>query len=327
MTLQRRDFVLVATVAVAAATPALGQAVAPTVAPANSGKEIAAPLPDFSGFWVHGSIPGFEPLSSGPTSLINRSRRSIAQLLQDLVIDWQGPGEPPSENGVSNLLELVGDYTNPILQPWAAEVVKKFGEMSVTGVGFPSPRNQCWPGGEPFVFTSGAIEILQQPEKIAILYNYDHQVRHVLLNQSHPVHVTPTWYGDSVGHYEGDTLVIDTVGIKVGPFAAVDWYGTPHTEALHVVERYRLIDYEAAKEGWERDAKENWRAQPQPNYRGKYLQLQFTVDDEGAFTTPWTATMTYGRGRGGWTEAVCAENIQWYSGKDADVPRADKPDF
>jgi hypothetical protein len=80
---------------------------------------------------------------------------------------------------VGNLLELVGDYTNPILQPWAAEVVKKFGEMSLAGVGVPSPRNQCWPGGLPFVFTSGAIQILPQPNKIAILYNYDHQVRHV----------------------------------------------------------------------------------------------------------------------------------------------------
>ena len=62
------------------------------------------------------------------------------------------------------------------------------------------------------------------------------------MNQPHPAHVTPSWYGDSVGHYEGDTLVIDTVGIKVGPFAMVDMYGTPHTEALHVVERYRLLD-------------------------------------------------------------------------------------
>jgi hypothetical protein len=320
-----RNFLLIVTLA-AAATPAFGQAVAPTVAPANSGKEGAASVPDFSGMWIHGSIPGFEPLPSGPTSLVNRSRRSVAQLLRDLVIDWPGPGAPPSQD-VSNLLELVGDYTNPILQPWAAEVVKKFGEMSLAGVGFPSPRNQCWPGGVPFVFTGGAIQILQQPHQIAILYNYDHQVRRVRLNQSHPAHVTPTWFGDSVGHYEGDTLVVDTVGIKVGPFAAVDWYGTPHTEALHVVERYRLVDYEAAKEGWERDAKENWRGQPAPSYRGRYLQLHFTVDDVGAFKTPWTATMTYGRGRGDWAEAVCAENIHWYSGKDAAVPQADKPDF
>jgi hypothetical protein len=239
MTLQRA-----VTLAGAAATAAFGQAVAPTIAPAAS-KQSAASIPDFSGMWVHGSIPGFEPLPSGPTSLVNRSRRSVAQLLRDLVIDWPGPGGPPTQN-VGNLLELVGDYTNPILQPWAAEVVKKFGEMSLAGVGFPSPRNQCWPGGVPFVFTSGAIQILQQPDKIAILYNYDHQVRHVRLNRSHPEHVTPTWYGDSVGHCQGDTLVIDTVGIKVGPFAAVDWYGTPYTEALHVVERYRLIDYEAA---------------------------------------------------------------------------------
>ena len=123
----------------------------------------------------------------------------------------------------------------------------------------------------PFVFTGGAIDIIQQPDKITILYNYDHQVRHVRMNQSHPAHVTPSWYGDSVGHYEGDTLVIDTVGFKVGPFAVVDWYGTPHTQALHVVERYRLIDYEAAKDGWERDAKENFRGAPRPNYKGKYL--------------------------------------------------------
>jgi hypothetical protein len=226
MTLRRRDFLLVVTLAAAAA--AFGQALTPTVPRADSNQ-------DFSGTWIHGSIPGFEPLASGPTSLVNRSRRPLARLLQDLATDWPGPGEPPSEN-VSNLLELVGDYNNPILQPWAAEVVKKLGEMSLAGVGVPNPRNQCWPSGVPFVFTGGAIQILQQPEKIVILYTYDHQVRHVRLNQSHPDHVTSTWFGDSVGHFEGDMLVVDTVGIKVGPFAAVDWYGTPHTEALHVVE-------------------------------------------------------------------------------------------
>jgi hypothetical protein len=309
MNLQRRNFLLVVTLAAATASPAFGQAVAPTVGPANSGKQSAASIPDFSGIWVH-SIPGFEPLPSGPTSLVNRSRR----------------------NGVSNLLELVGDYTNPILKPEAAEVVKKHGEISLRGIGYPTPRNQCWPGGVPFAFSSGATQLLQQPHKITILYNYDHQVRHVRLNQSHPAEVTPSWYGDSVGHYQGDALIVDTVGIKVGPFAMVDWYGTPHTEALHVVERYRLLDYLAAKEGFERDAKENQVAQGirDATYRGKYLQLQFTVEDKGVFTTPWTATMTYRSGGSepaDWAEEACSENIQWYSGKDADVPRADKPDF
>ena len=64
-------------------------------------------------------------------------------------------------------------------------------------------------------------------------------------------------YGDSVGRYEGDTLVIDTVGVRTDRlFAMIDMFGTPYTEALHVVERYRLLDYEAAKEGLERGAKE-----------------------------------------------------------------------
>jgi hypothetical protein len=57
-------------------------------------------------------------------------------------------------------------------------------------------------------------------------------------------------------------------------------------------------------DGWEWDAKENWRNVPAPNYKGKYLQLEFTVEDAGVFTTPWTATMTYGRGAGNWPETV-----------------------
>jgi len=309
MNLQRRDFLLVMTLVVAAMTPASAQTVAPTVGrPAHGGTQGTESVPDFSGIWLHPSLPGFEPLSSGPTSLVNRSRR----------------------NGVSDVLQLVGDYANPILKPEAAEVVKKHGEISLRGMGYPTPRNQCWPGGVPFVFASDdGMQLLQQPDKVFMLHIYDHQVRQARLNQSHPTQVNPSWYGDSVAHYEGDTLVIDTVGIKVGPFAMVDWYGTPHTPALHVVERYRLLNYEAAKEGLQRDAKENFRIRrPLPEDRDqKYLQLQFTVEDEGAFTAPWTATMTFSRGGADWPEIVCAENIQWYPGKSAEVPRAVKPDF
>jgi hypothetical protein len=298
---------LLVTLAAAAVTPGLAQTTA------DSGTHSSAAAPDFSGIWHHASIPGFEPLTSGPTSLTNRSRL----------------------NGVSNILQLVGDYTNPILKPEAAEVVKKFGEMSLAHFGYPTPRNQCWPGGLPFSLAITGIQLLQQPDKITILYQQDHQVRHVRMNQLHPSVVTPSWYGDSIGHYEGDTLVVDTVGIKVGPFAMVDWYGTPHTPALHVVERYRLLDYEAAKEGLERDAKENF---PIPiddsglaldrNYKGKHLQLQFTVEDEGVFRMPWSATVTYRRPLGEWLENVCAENPNKYgTEKDARVPTATKPDF
>jgi len=299
MEMRRRTLFLLVTLAAAAATSSLGQAAAPT-----------AKIPDFSGLWAHPSLPGFEPLASGPTSLINRERRP---------------------DGVSNVLKLVGDYTNPILKPEAAAVVKKFGEMSLDHFGFHNPRNQCWPNGVPFILSSNGMQMFQQPDHITMIYQTDHQVRHVRMNQPHPARVTPSYYGDSVGHYEGDTLVIDTVGIKAGPFAMVDWFGTPQSSALHVVERYRLLNYEDAKEGLERDGKENARPRPLTvdlDYKGKHLQLKFTVEDPGVFTMPWSATVTYGKPVLAWAEQVCAENPHKYgTEEDAQIPTAAKPDF
>ena len=307
MSVERRDFLLVVALAAATATLASAQTVAPTAGPSQGGKQGAVSIPDLSGVWNH-SIPGFEPLASGPTALVNRQRRA---------------------NGTGNILKLVGDYTNPILKPQAAEIVKQHAELGLQGIGDPNPRNQCWPSGVPFVFTDRPTQLVQTPDRVTILYGHDHQVRRVRLNEPHPAQVVPSYYGDSVGHYEGDTLVVDTVGFKLGPFSMIDWYGTPYTQALHVVERYRMVDYAAAKEGFDRDAKEH---NPVPgikdaNVKAKYLQLQFTVEDEGVFTTPWTASMTYVLDPDGFPEMVCAENMQWYSGKTADVPRAAKPDF
>jgi hypothetical protein len=307
MSVERRDFLLVVALAAATATLASAQTVAPTVGPSQGGKQGAVSIPDLSGVWNH-SIPGFEPLASGPTALVNRQRRA---------------------NGTGNILKLVGDYTNPILKPQAAEIVKQHAELGLQGIGDPNPRNQCWPSGVPFVFTDRPTQLVQTPDRVTILYGHDHQVRRVRLNEPHPAQVVPSYYGDSVGHYDGDTLVVDTVGFKLGPFSMIDWYGTPYTQALHVIERYRMVDYAAAKEGFDRDAKEH---NPVPgikdaNVKAKYLQLQFTVEDEGVFTTPWTASMTYVLDPDGFPEMVCAENMQWYSGKTADVPRAAKPDF
>jgi hypothetical protein len=247
MNVRWREFLLLVTLVAAAATPAFAQTVPPAVGPAATGKQSAVSIPDFSGIWRHPYLTGgFEPPLSGPGPVRNRARR---------------------RDGVSSEYQLIGDYTNPILKPQAAEEVKKHGEI-----------------------------------------------------------------GDSVGHYEGDTLVVDTVGIKTDrPAAMIDMYGTPYTQGLHVVERYRLIDYEAAKEAQERAGKENVRIPgwaPDPNYRGKGLQLQFTVEDEGVFTMPWSATVTYLRASIEWPEIVCAENThEYYAGKDTAVPTSDKPDF
>jgi hypothetical protein len=286
----------------------------------------AASIPDFSGIWSHPFVWGFEPPPSGPGPVVNKSRRRQ-------IFDADGrPRTPANAPFVGDPFRLIGDYTNPILKPEAAEVVKKNGEMTLSGVTYPTPANQCWPGGVPLVFLALGMQMLQQPGKITILYPFK-EFRQVHMNQPHPALVTPSWYGDSVGHYEGDTLVIDTVGIKIGPFAMVDMFGTPHTEALHVVEQYRLIDYEAAKEAWNRN--ENFRIpsnvggpEVDPAYMGKGLQLQFTVEDEGVFTMPWSASVTYRRGLNEQLEYVCAENLhEYHEGKDRAVPHADKPDF
>jgi hypothetical protein len=313
MNMRRRNFSLLATAVCVLPTIALAQAIPP---PADAGAALSpGSIPDLSGVWAHPYLTGFEPPASGPGPVLNRSRRP---------------------DGVANFQQLVGDYANPILQPWAADVVKKHGEISQAGRGYPTPSNQCWPGGVPYVFWDFLVQIFQRPDRIVMIYRQGPEMRHVRMNEDHPAQVTPSWYGDSVGHYEGDTLVIDTIGVKVGPFAMLDMYGTPHSAALHVVEHYRLVDHDEAKDALARNAAENAYipvtaatgvVEINPNHRGKVLQLHFTVEDAGAFTIPWTATITYRPNLAPWSEVVCAENPQWHPGTYSDVPRADKLDF
>src|SRR5450755_2150275 len=325
MNLQRRDFLLVVILATAVATPALAQTVTSGVAPA-SGATSAVSIPDFTGSWNHPAFPWFEPPASGPGPITNRSR--WPQLPQTL---GGSAALPPTKEGVSNYDQLVGDYTNPILQPWAAEVVKKFGEMSRAGITYGNPSNQCWPEPMPFIYKQFLVQIIQKPDKVTFLYSGNMDVRHVYLNEPHRSPVTPAWYGDSVGHYEGDTLVIDTVGVKTDrPYAMIDLFGTPYTKSLHVVERYRLRDYDDVKDAIERNKKENWLLNGDvfSQHRGKFLQLHVTIEDERVFTTPWTATLTYVPGPDQISEGICAENPrEYYNNKDSDVPKAEKPDF
>jgi hypothetical protein len=317
----------------AAATPASAQAATSAGGSVDKGAQDTAAIPDFSGIWGHLTFPDVEPPLSGAGPVRNLSRVPIEAA--PTLAPYNGAATAgASPRGVSNVSELVGDFTNPILKPEAAEVVKLHGELAKKKIPYPTPSNQCWPGGVPFVFWNFGMQMLQQKDKVTILYANDYAVRHVYMNRTHPQHVTPSWYGDSVGYYEGDTLVIDTVGIKVGPFAMVDMYGTPHTEALHVVERYRMLDYESANESEERGERENFRVQVSdtglarnPNYKGPGLLLEFTVEDAGVFTTPWSARITYRRPLGGWPEFVCAESTRDYVGRTIDLPQADKPDF
>ena len=275
----------------------------------------AAPVPDFSGLWARPYI-GFEPPLSGPGPVLNRSR----------------------VNGQSDLNAFVGDYSNPILRPNAADAIKRHGEIELAGATAPNPSNQCQPMSPPYILQRQQMQFLQQAHQVTIVYAEDEQVRHVRLNSRHPARIIPSWHGDSIGHFDGDTLIVDTVGIKVGPYSMIDSFGTPYSDSLHLVENYRLIDYDEGRTAAARSERENrpLRADSftgngvaiDTEYRGKALQVRFTVEDAQVFTMPWSAITTYLRGSGDWVERVCSENVnEYYSGQLMGIPRANAPDF
>lgn len=237
------------------------------------------------------------------------------------------------------MFNAVGDYTNPVLKPPAAEVVKRNAERELSGAAIPNPHNQCWPEPTPFTLNiQFGVEIIQQKDEVILLY-LTNQVRHVRMNLPHAAHPIPTWQGESVGHYDGDTLVVDTIGQKIGPLSMIDRFGTPFSAAMHVVERYRLIDGALAHD-LQQKHEHNYFPHGSP-FRNPYgmgdidadtskpgLQVEITVDDPATFTTQWSGLVTYRHVLGEWPEVACAENTQG-SGSSwvVLVPKADKPDF
>jgi hypothetical protein len=199
----------------------------------------------------------------------------------------------------------VADLTNPILQPWARERLRKVNERSLSGQVVAIPKERCWPVGVPafLLLPATPVYFLQAPKQVSMIWMQNHQVRRVYLDVPHSANVTPSWYGESVGHYEGDALVVDTIGISDKSY--VDNYQTPHTDQLHVVERFHLID------------------------NGKTLEVNVHVEDPGAFTMPWNAIQRYRRTNSGpLSENVCAENNDDHFRHGLEpMPQADKPDF
>jgi hypothetical protein len=270
----------------------------------------AAPAsgPDLSGAWARTTFE-LEPPASGPGPLHDAPR---------------GREAPPA-------------YTSPILKPAAAAIVKQRYESVQAGKPYATPSETCWPMVPPLIFRVREMQLVQNKDEVTLIYMQDHEVRRVRIGGTHPATLTPTWHGDSIGHYEGDTLVVDTIGMKVGAINVIDRAGSPYSKDLHVVERYRLISFEETKAARERNVTTvgalTSLATPQAAgideaYRGKGLQVEFTVEDRNVFNMPWSGTATYSKADDIWVENVCAENtFQYYNNRDAAIPKADRPDF
>ena len=167
-------------------------------------------------------------------------------------------------------------------------------------------RERCWPVGVPGFDAYSPAEpfyFLQRANEIVVINPGGPEIRHIYLDVPHSKNIKPSWYGESVGHYEdGDTLVIDTIGIS--PKSYVDNYRTPHTDQLHVVERWKL----AAD--------------------GNKVDVSVFVEDPGAFTTPWTAVQRWRRYNEPLSGATCNENNgDFFDHGLVPIPQAAKPDF
>lgn len=247
-----------------------------------------ASAPDFSSDnvgWValNGGGPFFEPVPD-----------RIPPVTQD-------PAHPFVPNGVGKQPTFrIGDLTNPNLKPWVKEFMKKDNDEVLAGKVAFTWGSSCMPAGVPGFMGNGgpnSTYFLQTPKEVVIVHSQN--VRHVYMDVPHSANLKPSWYGESVGHYEGDTLVVDTIGQN--DRLPVDVYRTPHTEKLHVVERWRIVD------------------------DGKMMEVTFAVDDPDTFYQPWSGMRRYRRVQRETTEDICAENNQHLF--DYRIPTADKPDF
>lgn len=227
-----------------------------------------------------------------------------------------GPGpvsSDPAEPYISNFTARrtgqapnwrIADLTNPILKPWVVEALRQANEDARNGKAMFTREARCWPQGVPAMLLNPILlYFVQTPKEVWILQQADHRVRRVYLDQPHTANPKLSWFGESVGHYEGgDTLVVDTIGMNDKTF--VDSYRTPHTTQIHVVERFKLID------------------------GGKTLEVNFTVDDPGAFNMPWSASKRWKRVKHPLEEEACAENNATFFNYEVEpLPQADKPDF
>ena len=190
---------------------------------------------------------------------------------------------PAKHSGISGVwfmqgrtqISLIAPEDAP-LTPWGAERLKINRKQ-------PLPEAICLPPGVPTEWLIPApFEIIPLPGRILILHEQEHLVRQIYMNREHPAEIIPTWMGNSVARWEGDTLIVDTTGFNELTWA--DLWGLPHSGELHVIERIRRISPDV-------------------------LQVEMTIEDPKAYTKPWTAVRRFDR-KPDWEigENICEEN-------------------
>jgi len=144
---------------------------------------------------------------------------------------------------------------------------------------------KCVPPGMPYIYLQFfPMQIVQTPKEVIELFESDHTVRHIYIDgRKHPLNIKPTYNGHSIGHWEGDVLVVDTIGLNGKLW--LDRLGHPESNQMHIVERIHRVD-------------------------DKTLQVDFTFDDSKSYPKPWTALIRF-RQRPDWDimEDVCEDNL------------------
>jgi len=221
---------------------------------------------------------------------------------------------------------VIDGYDNEYVKPWVIELLERDELVTAAGRSVVTPHSACYPESIPYAYGGAQIQILQTPDEIVMIFGDQGQYRTIHMNVPHSDSVEPSWWGESVGHFEGDTLVIDTIGIGAFPHAgSMGRYGTPHSDNLHVVERWRYL-----REG------ETSTAPPMRNDSvdasavaadAKVMRLEFTVEDHLAYHKPFSVSIDYqSLNQGRVREYICEENT-----RSPDLapllPRARVPDF
>jgi hypothetical protein len=222
----------------------------------------------------------------------------------------QDPAHPFHGNldGPGQVTLRFGNTKDPVLKPWAAAQMQASNEEVLSGkraVPF-TAQGRCYPGGVPgqLLYPAEPFYFIQTPKQVWMIWQRDHMVRRIYLTPTHSEDVKPSWFGESIGHYEnGDTLVVDTIGLSTKN-SFIDNFRTPHSTKEHVVERFRLP----------------------PD--GKTLEALVTVEDPDTFNEPLHLRQGWRKVNNPMLETACAENNEDYFHQNLfPIPEADKPDF